>query len=87
MDRTPTIKAEVPTTLTANLSSLNLWENTALTKRMRIFYLFFLFDTLHPSQFCQDGLPGSIVFVGKASKTFQQTTKADDFCCEWRFKN
>ena len=27
-------------------------------------------------------LSGSTLFVGKASKTFQQTTKADDFCCE-----
>ena len=30
--------------------------------------------------------PGSTLFVGKASKTFQQTTKADIFCCDWRFK-
>ena len=29
---------------------------------------------------------GSTLFVGKASKTFQQITKADDFCCDWRFK-
>ena len=29
---------------------------------------------------------GSTLFVGKASKTFQQTTKADDFCCDWRIK-
>ena len=29
---------------------------------------------------------GSTLFVGKASKTFQQKTKADDFCCDWRFK-
>ena len=29
---------------------------------------------------------GSTLFVGKASKTFQQTTKADDFCCYWHFK-
>ena len=29
---------------------------------------------------------GSTLFVGQASKTFQQTTKADDFCCDWRFK-
>ena len=28
----------------------------------------------------------STLFVGKASKTFQQTTKADEFCCDWRFK-
>ena len=28
----------------------------------------------------------STLFVGKASKTFQQTRKADDFCCDWRFK-
>ena len=27
----------------------------------------------------------STLFVGKASKTFQQTTKADKFCCDWRF--
>ena len=26
---------------------------------------------------------GSTLFVGKASKTFQQMTKADDFCCDW----
>ena len=24
----------------------------------------------------------STMFVGKASKTFQQTTKADEFCCD-----
>ena len=29
---------------------------------------------------------GSTLFVGKASKTFQQTTKADNFCCDGRFK-
>ena len=29
---------------------------------------------------------GSTLFVGKASKIFQQTTKADDFCCDWLFK-
>ena len=29
---------------------------------------------------------GSTLFVGKASKTFQQTTKADGFYCDWRFK-
>ena len=29
---------------------------------------------------------GSTLFVGKASKTFQQTTKADDICCDWRLK-
>ena len=29
---------------------------------------------------------GYTLFVGKASKTFQQTTKADGFCCDWRFK-
>ena len=29
---------------------------------------------------------GSTLFVSKASKTFQQTTKADDFCRDWRFK-
>ena len=28
----------------------------------------------------------STLFVGKASKTFQQTTKADKFSCDWRFK-
>ena len=28
----------------------------------------------------------STLFVGKASKTFQQTTKAVEFCCDWRFK-
>ena len=27
-----------------------------------------------------------ILFVGKASKTFQLTTKADNFCCYWHFK-
>ena len=26
------------------------------------------------------------MFVGKASKTLQQTTKAVGFCCNWRFK-
>ena len=25
------------------------------------------------------------MFVGKASKTLQQTTKAVEFCCYWRF--
>ena len=29
---------------------------------------------------------GSTLYDGKASKTFQPTTKADDFCCDWRFK-
>ena len=28
----------------------------------------------------------STLFVGKASKTFQQTTIADEFCCDWRLK-
>ena len=28
----------------------------------------------------------STLFVGKASKIFQQTTKAVQFCCDWRFK-
>ena len=28
----------------------------------------------------------STLFVGKASKTFQQTTKTDNFCCDWQFK-
>ena len=28
----------------------------------------------------------STLFVGKASKTFQQTTKADEFCCDWLLK-
>ena len=27
---------------------------------------------------------GSTLFVAKASKTFQKTTKTDDFCCDWR---
>ena len=31
-------------------------------------------------------LSGSILFAIEDSKTFQQTTKADDFCCDWRFK-
>ena len=31
-------------------------------------------------------LSGSTLFVIKACKTFQQTTKTDDFCCDWRFK-
>ena len=31
-------------------------------------------------------LSESTLFVGKASKTFQQTTKAVEFCCDWRFK-
>ena len=29
---------------------------------------------------------GSTLFVIEASYTFQQTRKADDFCCDWRFK-
>ena len=28
----------------------------------------------------------STLLVGKASKTFQQTTKAVEFSCDWRFK-
>ena len=27
---------------------------------------------------------GSTLFVEEASKTIQQTTKADDLCCDWR---
>ena len=30
--------------------------------------------------------PESTLFVGKASKTFQQTTRADEFCCDLPFK-
>ena len=26
------------------------------------------------------------LFAIEASETFQQTRKADDFCCDWRFK-
>ena len=29
---------------------------------------------------------GSILFAIQAFKTFQQTRKADDFCCDWRIK-
>ena len=29
---------------------------------------------------------GSTLFAIEASKTFQQTRKADDFCCDWRIK-
>ena len=29
---------------------------------------------------------GSTLFVGKVSKIFQQTAKADNFCCDWRIK-
>ena len=29
---------------------------------------------------------GSTLFSIEASYTFQQTTKADEFCCDWRFK-
>ena len=29
---------------------------------------------------------GSTLFAIEASLTFQQTRKADDFCCNWRFK-
>ena len=29
---------------------------------------------------------GSILFVKEACKTFQQTTKVEDFCCDWRLK-
>ena len=28
----------------------------------------------------------STLFAIEASETFQQTRKADDFCCDWRFK-
>ena len=27
------------------------------------------------------------LFVKEVNKTFQQTTKADDFCCDWRFNS
>ena len=27
---------------------------------------------------------GSTLFAIEATKTFQQTRKADDFCCDWR---
>ena len=30
-------------------------------------------------------LPGFTLFAIEASLTFQQTRKADDFCCDWRF--
>ena len=30
--------------------------------------------------------PIGVYTVGKASKTFQQMTIADKFCCDWRFK-
>ena len=29
---------------------------------------------------------GTTLFVKKPPKTLQQTTKAGDFCCDWRFK-
>ena len=29
---------------------------------------------------------GSTLFAIEASKTFQQKNKAEDFCCDWRFK-
>ena len=29
---------------------------------------------------------GSTLFAKEASLTFQQTRKADDFCCDWRIK-
>ena len=29
---------------------------------------------------------GSTLFAIEASETFQQTRKADDFCCNWRIK-
>ena len=29
---------------------------------------------------------GFTLIVLEAYKTFQQTTKVDDFCCDWRFK-
>ena len=29
---------------------------------------------------------GSTLFATEASETFQQTRKADDFCCDWRIK-
>ena len=29
---------------------------------------------------------GSTLFAIEASRTFQQTGKADDFCCDWRFE-
>ena len=43
---------------------------------------------MDPDQTARIGavLSESILFVGKASKTFQQTTKAVKFCCDWRFK-
>ena len=30
--------------------------------------------------------PGSTLFAIEAFLTFQQTKKADDFCCHWRIK-
>ena len=29
---------------------------------------------------------GSTLFSKEVSETFQQTAKADDLCCDWRFK-
>ena len=43
---------------------------------------------MNPDQTAPTGavLSDSTLFVGNASKTFQQTTKADKFCCDWHFK-
>ena len=43
---------------------------------------------MDPDQTAPIGAVGSesTLFVGKSSKTLQQTTKADEFGCDWRFK-
>ena len=42
-------------------------------------------NSVDPDQTAPIG-SGSSLFVAKASKTFKQTTKADDFCCDCRIK-
>ena len=42
-------------------------------------------NSVDPEQTAPIG-PGSTLFAIEASLTFQQTRKADDFCCDWRIK-
>ena len=45
-------------------------------------------NSVDPEQTAPTGAvwSGSILFAIEASQTFQQTRKADNFCCDWRIK-
>ena len=45
-------------------------------------------NSVDPEQTAPTGAvwSGSTLFAIEASLTFQQTRKADDFCCNWRIK-